>query len=541
MLGIDFGTTTTYLSEGAASEPPELVRLGGFTPFMPSIVSRDGDGLAVGREAVAQTPLHQVRSIKRAITLRQDTIASPHGDEINVDEGITALLVELAALAGRQGLDVSQSDAVRIGCPAMWDAEQRDRLRRCAVKAGLNVGLGTIIDEPVAAGLGWVTNMLYEGHRFDDRHVLVFDMGGGTLDVSVILVKADFGETTQVHVLSSCGSNEAGDTLDEAVADELLRRARGRRHDTRADDDMLRAWTIQAAREAKEDLSANSRTQVRIADSRFNLAEVVFTIDDLHDAFTHQWQRARGVVERALKEAAFASEGISVDALRSRSLESIALGITDVVLVGGMTESPVVRERIAELFPSSEIHLPDPGSAVANGLAEVTGYESINLNRPGFSFTLEWADEIVTLYRAYEPLYGIGAGFHTVRPRYQWTSLNNDAANATQLQRIRGGHGEAALRARTFDGRLIPFEDAEGNAINIRVPFRGQPVRLNLHPNGRIHVEDGTGHATTTRLDSWPALSGSAVPRLKLHWTENRDYTDHLEQQQQGRGWWDNR
>ena len=112
---------------------------------------------------------------------------------------------------------------------SVWDvlrcgpASRRKRLLDLARSAGLPVDDHTLIDEPIAAGVAWVNNRIARSGQGVRGQLLVFDMGGGTLDVAVLDVHADLGEDPEISVLSSWGIDEAGDALDEALADELER------------------------------------------------------------------------------------------------------------------------------------------------------------------------------------------------------------------------------------------------------------------------------------------------------------------------------
>ena len=90
-----------------------------------------------------------------------------------------------------------------------------------AETAGFSVGPSTLIDEPIAAGLSWIGRRTQQREYFDEERVLVFDMGGGTLDVAVLDVTTGPLRDPEIYVLASDGLNEAGDVLDGMIVADL--------------------------------------------------------------------------------------------------------------------------------------------------------------------------------------------------------------------------------------------------------------------------------------------------------------------------------
>jgi len=156
-LGLDFGTTTTLLATDAG-----LVSLGPLREWMPSLVGFDDDGsILVGEAAETGMPGQTIRSIKRAITRRQRTIRvdAPWGQrQIDADEFIVAVLRETVRRAEAAGLDLSEPGGTTIGCPAIWDGDQRRRYLRLLRKAGIAARPIDLVDEPIAAGISWIAS-----------------------------------------------------------------------------------------------------------------------------------------------------------------------------------------------------------------------------------------------------------------------------------------------------------------------------------------------------------------------------------------------
>ena len=109
----------------------------------------------------------------------------------------------------------------RLGCPAMWDGAQRRRLIENALRAGIAVGDNTLIDEPIAAGVAWIVHRTERMNQSVQGKLLVFDMGGGTLDLAVLDVNASSGDVPEIHVQAATGMGRAGDALDRAIVSDL--------------------------------------------------------------------------------------------------------------------------------------------------------------------------------------------------------------------------------------------------------------------------------------------------------------------------------
>src|SRR4029453_16786490 len=136
-----------------------------------------------------RAPPPLVRPAKRAITDRRDHINLAGGDDGEVAEAdavIGAILAEIVARAGRAGRWLPGETDLRLGCPAMGDGTQRRRLTDIAEKAGLPGRATGLIDEPVAAGVAWLAHRYAEYGDRPTGRLLVFDMGGGTLDLAVL-------------------------------------------------------------------------------------------------------------------------------------------------------------------------------------------------------------------------------------------------------------------------------------------------------------------------------------------------------------------
>nr|WP_020523654.1 Hsp70 family protein [Catelliglobosispora koreensis] len=449
---------------------------------MPSLVGYDEDGnTLVGENAQDLTPEQLIRSIKRFITEGKQFVQldTPTGlRDVRVDDLIAEMLREVARRA-----PILTSTNVMMGCPAMWDGTQRRRLVQAASRAGLNTTLASLVDEPVAAGIAWLAANPGTG----PVRVLVFDMGGGTLDVAVLDVTGD--DHYDVAVLAALGVAEAGNALDEAIAEDLefglaamgidvayLPRPR-----------RARARLLYAAQEAKIALSTETEIDAKLPRRDFGIASIPYSRERLNRAFADQMDRAELFVAAALRVAAVPSgSGKSARDIARIPVEDLAADVDVVVLSGGMSQIPYVSERLREIFPA-HIRIVQatsaPENAVATGLPKVSAYGRTSKYRPAFDIVLEWDEGRQTrrVYEAYTPL---------IEPR-------QILQGSADLHFIRTGRdlslpdsGKGTLRVISH---ALPVQASLGGADldGFRVALSQQGFALSLYPDGRIRLTDG--------------------------------------------------
>jgi molecular chaperone DnaK (HSP70) len=492
-IGLDFGTSTTLIAS-----PTGVVPISDSSTSMPSLVGHGDDGSVVVGEDALHAPVEQVvRSIKRSITERRDFVqtGTPAGvRDVRVDD----LIVEVLREAARRGMDAGQDltgrGAVRLGCPAMWDGRQRRRLLEVAQRAGLPLTLASLVDEPVAAGISWLAGSAglagRQTHAAGPLRVLVFDMGGGTLDIAVLDVRG--GDHRDITVLAALGVAEAGDALDDAIAEDLdyALGVAGIDVDALARPDLAREPLLDAAREVKIALTTTPEHVLVLPPELFGANEIWYTRDQLNAVFAPQMDRAEQYVTAALRVARLTKlvSGTAYDLART-PIDTLVEGVDVVVLSGGMSQIPYVAQRMEEFFePTTRVELASapPEDAVALGLAKAAHYGRINMHRPAFDVLVEWdrGRECRTIYEAYTPLVE------------QWQIVQGDS----DLRFIRDGadlslpsEGMGRLRVVSHSGEPVPASIA-GNALDgFPVALDEKKFEFSIYPNGRIVMTDGGG------------------------------------------------
>lgn len=359
IFGIDLGTTNSCLAVMEAGGP-RVIEIEG-QPIVPSVVSFDAASgeVIVGQRArnrLVLEPEATVQSIKRRMG-RSEKI--DFGGRSLLPEEIAAEILRFLKVQGERscGREVRR---VVITVPAYFG----DAQRRATIRAGELAGLEVvrILNEPTAAALvydrvemrGLGPDAAPAGARRRSaagaaQRVLVYDLGGGTFDVSVVEIGGEVNE-----VRSSCGDNQlGGDDFDLLLTEHFLVQVRERYGRDLGADRRARARLRDAAERAKIDLS--SQPYARIMEEAL-APGLHLDLEIGRPAFEALIQRhlndTLGEVDRALEEAGLGPERID-----------------RVVLVGGSTRIPRIAEMLGERFPCPVDHAVDPALGVALGAA----------------------------------------------------------------------------------------------------------------------------------------------------------------------------
>ncbi|MBK6918270.1 MAG: Fe-S protein assembly chaperone HscA [Deltaproteobacteria bacterium] len=349
-IGIDLGTTHSLVAIAAHGGAPRVLDVDD-GPLLASVVDYSGERPVVGRRARAHavTASSQVvASVKRFMGRGRAEIGFRHPYRIDDDDGVLRLDVGrgrrvtpmevsaelLAVLRARAEQELGGPvDGAVITVPAYFDDAQRQATKDAARIAGLTVY--RLLAEPTAAALA------YGLDRGERGTFAVFDLGGGTFDISVLRLHDGV-----FQVLATGGDSAlGGDDFDRALAAELLARA-----GVVAPTAEVAAEALQVARAAKEALS--DREEIDVELPRAQLAPLRLTRAALEAVIEPVARRTVAPCRRALADA-----GITADALDG------------VVLVGGSTRSPLVRRLVAHVFGREPLHDLDPDQVVAHGAA----------------------------------------------------------------------------------------------------------------------------------------------------------------------------
>ena len=343
-IGIDLGTTNSCVAVVEGDRPTVIVNAEG-ERTTPSVIafSKQGERL-VGNVAIRQqamNPDRTIASVKRH--MGSDWRANIDGKAFSPQE-LSAMILRKLRRDAENFLGQEVTDAV-ITVPAYFNDTQRQATKDAGRIAGLNVL--RIINEPTSAALAYGLD-----HGMAQK-VMVYDLGGGTFDVSIIEIGEDI-----IEVLATAGDNHlGGDDFDERVAgylaDEFKRQTKV---DARREP---MAWQRirEAARVAKEELSAMTSTHVNLPFLAQNASGPLHLECDI----------TRATFDKLTADLVERTEGPVMQALNDAGIAASELG--QVLLVGGSTRIPAVQEHVRKLTgkaPSSSIN---PDECVAQGAA----------------------------------------------------------------------------------------------------------------------------------------------------------------------------
>ncbi len=342
IVGIDLGTTNSEVaiyrdgrSEILADETGERI--------IPSVVGLSVDGaLLVGTPARNQARLFPDRTIRSIKRVMGSDRAVTLGEQVYQPPEISAMILRRLKAIAEARLGAPISKAV-ITVPAYFSDVQREATRQAGEIAGLDVV--RMINEPTAAAL------VYEAGQNEGKSILVYDLGGGTFDVSVVRIADGV-----VEVIASHGNNHlGGDDFDAKIIEHIVAHGRERFGIDLSDNLQAMARLGRAAEDAKKHLS----------DHPFALIEEEHLIGSDGAPFNLSLELARDDYETMI--APFVEETLESIHTALKSANLTVAHIEEVVLVGGTTKTPMIRRRLTEIFGRAPRGEVDPDLCVALG------------------------------------------------------------------------------------------------------------------------------------------------------------------------------
>ena len=349
-VGIDLGTTNSLIAH-FDGDSLQVLPDGSGSPSLPSVVYFGAHDVRIGQEAMAQAsaePANTIASAKRMlgrargefegdpyVTLAPgDTLAFATAAGAKTPVEVAAAILAALRERAEPQLHAPISGAV-ITVPAYFDDAQRQATRQAAELAGIKVL--RLLNEPTAAAVAYGLDELAE----ESSVLAVYDLGGGTFDISLLRMRKGIFEVLATGGDSALG----GDDFDRALADHLLAELA-----LENPSPTQRRKTLQSARDAKEALTEHESVTLDVSDLAEALSEI--TID-------------RSLLESLI--APFIER--TLHACRETLADAEVAEVDRVVLVGGSTRTPSVRQAVAECFGLEPLCSLDPDQVVAMGAA----------------------------------------------------------------------------------------------------------------------------------------------------------------------------